>query len=116
MPLLRVFTNQEPGTAESRADLLRAASAGMAELLGKPERACMVTLETGRDLLFAGSDDPAAFVELASLGLPTDDTERLSAGLCDLLGEPLGVDPARIFIHFRDMERHMWGNNRTTLG
>lgn len=116
MPLLRIYTNQELATTESRADFLRAASAETASLLGKPERACMVTLETDRAILFAGSDDPAAFVELASLGLPTGETERLSAGLCDLLGDRLGVDPARVFIHFRDMERHMWGTNRTTFG
>lgn len=115
MPLLRAYTNQEFATTEGRADFLRAASAEIARLLDKPEKACMVTLETNRDILFAGSDNPAAFVELASLGLPTGETERLSAGLCDLLSDHLGIHAARIFIHFHDVERSMWGNNRTTF-
>ncbi len=115
MPLLQVYTNQEFTTTEGRADFLRAASTDIARLLDKPEKACMVTLETNRDILFAGSDNPAAFVELASLGLPSGETGHLSAGLCDLLSEHLGVHPARIFIHFHDVEQSMWGNNRTTF-
>lgn len=116
MPLLRLTTNQEMATSEARARLLRRASEGIAELLGKPERYCMVTLETGASLLFAGSDEPAAFAELASLGLPRDQTERLSASLCDLINEGLGVAPERVYIHFHDIERPMWGTNRTTFG
>ncbi|HKJ72228.1 MAG TPA: phenylpyruvate tautomerase MIF-related protein [Gammaproteobacteria bacterium] len=116
MPLLRLTTNQEMATTEARADFLRRASRGLAEWLGKPERYCMVTLETGSHLIFAGSDEPAAFAELASLGLPTDDTGRLSAAVCDLIQEGLGVAPERVYIHFSDVERAMWGTNRTTFG
>lgn len=116
MPLLRLTTNQELATTEARADFLRRASKETAELLGKPERYCMVTLETGASLLFAGTDEPAAFAELASLGLPGDETERLSAALCDLVNEGLGVAPERVYIHFQDVERAMWGANRTTFG
>ncbi|MEF8793961.1 phenylpyruvate tautomerase MIF-related protein [Thiohalorhabdus sp.] len=116
MPLLRLSTNQQLATTEGRADFLRRASGWVADHLDKPERYCMVTLETGVSLLFAGSDEPAAFAELASLGLPRDDTGRLSVALCDLINEGLGVAPERIYIHFRDVERPMWGTNRTTFG
>ena len=116
MPLLRLTTNQEMATTEARADFLRQASAQLAELLGKPEAYCMVTLDTGASLLFAGTDEPAAFAELASLGLPADATKRLSAALCDLVQEGLGVAPGRVYIHFQDVERPMWGTNRTTFG
>ncbi|MFB6260493.1 MAG: hypothetical protein ABEK42_07375 [Thiohalorhabdaceae bacterium] len=30
--------------------------------------------------------------------------------------ENLGVAADRIYIHFRDVERPMWGTNRTTFG
>ncbi len=116
MPLLRLSTNQEMPTSEARADLLRQASQQTAELLGKPERYCMVTLETGISLLFAGSDEPAAFAELSSLGLAAAEAPRLSAGICDFLQEYLGVSPERVYVHFRDMDRAMWGHNRTTFG
>lgn len=116
MPLLRMTTNQETATSEGRGDFMRRASERLAELLGKPERYCMVSLETGASLLFGGSDEPAAFLDLSSLDLPADDTERLSAALCDLVEEGLGVRPDRVYIHFRDVERPMWGTNRTTFG
>jgi phenylpyruvate tautomerase PptA (4-oxalocrotonate tautomerase family) len=116
MPLLRITTNQQMPTTEGRADLVRRASQHAAELLGKPERYCMVTLETGACLMFAGSDEPAALLELASLGLPRDRTEVLSAALCDFVHEDLGVPPDRVYIHFQDVERPMWGTNRTTFG
>ncbi|MFP4560394.1 MAG: phenylpyruvate tautomerase MIF-related protein [Thiohalorhabdus sp.] len=116
MPLTRVVTNQELSTSEERRGLLGALSERTAELLGKPESYVMVTLETGRDVLFGGGDEPAAYVELASLGLPQDRTGELSAGLCDVLSERLGVPPARTYIHFQDVERHLWGTNRTTFG
>ncbi|MFA9461453.1 phenylpyruvate tautomerase MIF-related protein [Thiohalorhabdus sp. Cl-TMA] len=116
MPLLRLETNQVLSTSESRREFLGAASGKVAELLGKPERTVMVTLETGRDLLFAGTDEPAAFVELASLGLPLERTAHLSAELCAFLREGLGISPARVYIHFQDVERHLWGTNSTTFG
>ena len=116
MPLLRVTTNQEMATSEGRGQFLRQASAQVAELLGKPEHYCMVTLDTGACVMFGGTDEPAVFAELASLGLPADDTERLSAALCDLFGDRLGVTPTRVYIHFHDVERPMWGTNRTTFG
>ncbi|MFB6261521.1 MAG: phenylpyruvate tautomerase MIF-related protein, partial [Thiohalorhabdaceae bacterium] len=72
MPFLRIATNQGLATTEARVDFLRQASRWLADHLGKPEGYCMVTLDTGVSLLFAGSDEPAAFAELASLGLPTD--------------------------------------------
>ena len=116
MPLLRVTTNQEMATSEGRGQFLRQASAQLADLLGKPERYCMVNLETGACLLFGGTDEPAVFAELTSLGLPTGETERLSAALCDLFQDRLGVDPVRVYVHFQDVDRSMWGTNRTTFG
>lgn len=116
VPFLQVVTNQDIATTEARADFMRAASGRVAELLAKPERFCMVRLETGQSLLFAGTDEPAAFADLSSLGLPAGETQRLSGGLCDLLSAHLGVKPERVYIHFRDVERPMWGHNRTTFG
>jgi phenylpyruvate tautomerase PptA (4-oxalocrotonate tautomerase family) len=116
MPLMRIQTNQEVSTTEARRDFLAAASAKTAELLTKPEGYVMVSLETGRDLLFAGSDEPAALVELASLGLPQGHTKELSGAICTFLQNRLGVPAERIYIHFQDVERHMWGTNGTTFG
>jgi len=80
MPLLLIRTNQSLSQEQARR-LLRDASALCAEVLGKSEAYVMTTLETDRTMLFAGSDDPCAYLELKSLGLTPERTPELSAAL-----------------------------------
>jgi len=116
MPFMRVKTNQELATSEGEAAFLQEATSKVAELLGKPERYCMVALEPGELMFFAGSVAPCVHVELASLDLPEAEAEDYSRELCDFLRAKLGVEPERIYIRFDDVERGMWGTNRTTFG
>ncbi len=78
-------------------------------MLRKPESYVMVILEDGRDLIFGGSTDPAAYLELKSLGLPETETPAYSATLCGLLQETLGIPPARVYIEFAAPPRHLFG-------
>ena len=80
MPTLRLLTNVEIA-ADSRPELMARTSRTVAELLGKPESYVMVILESGRDLLFAGTADPAAYLELKNLGLPESRTPEFSRPL-----------------------------------
>jgi phenylpyruvate tautomerase PptA (4-oxalocrotonate tautomerase family) len=114
MPLLSIRTNVSLDEAQ-RADALRAASRAVAEMLGKPESYVMVHLEDGAALLFAGSDDPAAYLELKSLGLPEQETASFSSTLCALMADLFGLDPARVYIEFSGPARHMWGWNNATF-
>jgi phenylpyruvate tautomerase PptA (4-oxalocrotonate tautomerase family) len=113
---MRVKTNQEMATSEAETAFLQEASTKVAELLNKPERYCMVALEPGELMFFAGADTPCAHVELASLELPEEETQEYSQALCDFLQAKLEVEPERIYIRFEDVERGMWGTNRTTFG
>ncbi len=115
MPLLHLATNVTLETdAEQR--LATGLSEAAARLLGKPERYVMVVVESGLTMRFGGSDAPCAHLQLKSLGLPGDETGRLSAALCDHLAEALKLAADRIYIEFSSPERHMWGWNRTTFG
>ncbi len=114
MPFLRIETNRELGP-EARDRLLAEASRRTAELLGKPERYVMVALHEGVDMRFAGSAGPLAYAELKSLGLPGEQTPQLSAALCELLADHLGVAQDRIYIEFASPERHMWGWDARTF-
>jgi len=114
MPLLSIRTNVSL-TPEQRADTLRAASHTVADMLGKPEAYVMTHLEDGAALLFAGSDAPAAYLELKSLGLPEHEAARFSAALCALMQKHLGVEPARTYIEFASPARHLWGWNNATF-
>lgn len=114
MPFLRIETNQ-PLEADRRAGLLAAASAGVASLLGKPERYVMVSLAHNPDMLFAGSAEPLAYLELKSIGLPRARTAELSAALCALMDEHFGIPADRVYIEFADADRALWGWNGATF-
>ncbi len=114
MPFLRIETNQHL-EADRRSSLLAAASAGVASLLGKPERYVMVSLVHNPDMLFAGGAEPLAYLELKSIGLPRAHTADLSAALCALMDEHLGVPADRVYIEFADAERPLWGWNGATF-
>ena len=114
MPLLKIQTNQTIAP-ERQQTLLRAASQRVAALLGKPERYVMIALERNDALLFGGSDAPLAYLELKSIGLPTARTAELSAALCALVQQELGIDSDRIYIEFANATGSMWGWNGGTF-
>jgi len=114
MPYLLIQTNRDLDD-DARGGLMERASRLVAERLGKPERYVMVAVHAPVPMLFAGSDAPAAYVELKSIGLPADGTAALSAAVCGLLEEALTVPRDRIYIEFADAPRHLWGWNGGTF-
>ena len=114
MPYLTIQSNREPDAAAAR-DLMARASKLVAEQLGKSENYVMVALDPPRPMLFAGDDAPAAYLELKSIGLPESKTQDLSAALCALVEEVLGIAGERIYIEFADAPRNMWGWNGRTF-
>lgn len=114
MPYLKIRANRSPNAATVET-LLKEASKAVASALGKPEGYMMVDLDAPVPLRFAGTDAPAAFVELKSIGLPGGKTGDLSALICKLIKDHLDVDPGRIYIEFADAKGSMWGWNGGTF-
>lgn len=114
MPLLSIETNHALDEAQTDA-LIARASATTAELLGKPESYVMVRIKHNPAMMFAGTQEPLAYLELKSLGLPEDRTTALSRGLCDLMAEALDIPAERIYIEFTNGIRHLWGWNGGTF-
>ncbi len=112
MPYLNIQTNIQ---VADEAVLLAQASATVAEMLGKPESYVMVHIESDAGLIFSGSDAPAAYLQLKSLGLPENQTADYSATLCALLQQTLGIEAGRVYIEFSAPDRHMWGWNNGTF-
>ena len=108
MPYLKIQTNL-PLSKKAERSVLQDASALVAKELGKPEEFVMVALQPDTPMVFAGSDDPVAFLELKSIGLPADKTKRLSRTLCDLINRHLGIRPERVYVKFIDVLHSMWG-------
>ncbi len=108
MPYLKIQTNL-PISKKAERSVLQDASALVAKELGKPEEFVMVALQPNTPMVFAGTDDPVAFLELKSIGLPADKTKRLSHTLCDLINRHLGIRPERVYVKFIDVLHSMWG-------
>ena len=114
MPTLRILTNARV-PAGDRPALLAQASRAVAEMLGKPESYVMVILEDGRDMLFAGTPSPAAYLELKSLGLAEGKAANYSRALCDLLAAALDIPAERVYIEFAAPRAHLFGWNGGTF-
>ena len=114
MPYLKIQSNQ-PVESTRVATLIAQASKIVAQELGKPENYVMVALEPPLPMVFAGDDAPTVFMELKSIGLSEAQTPKLSAALCNLIKEQLGVNADRVYIEFADAPRRMWGWNGATF-
>jgi len=108
MPYLKIQTNL-PLSKKAERSVLQDASALVAKELGKPEEFVMIAVQADTPMMFAGTDDPVAFLELKSIGLPADKTKRLSRTLCDLINRHLGIKPERVYVKFIDVLHSMWG-------
>jgi phenylpyruvate tautomerase PptA (4-oxalocrotonate tautomerase family) len=114
MPFLKIQTNHPLAQADARS-LAAKSSRMVAELLGKPEAYVMVSVETVTAMQFAGTDEPLAYLELKSIGLPKTITSPASRALCDLVAGETGIATNRIYIEFTNAPRHMWGWNGDTF-
>jgi phenylpyruvate tautomerase PptA (4-oxalocrotonate tautomerase family) len=108
MPYLKIQTNL-PITEKAEEIVMKSASSLVAQLLEKPESFVMVALQPDTPMLFAGTDDPVAFLELKSVGLPARKTKLLCQALCELVGQHLGIAKDRVYVKFIDVNHGMWG-------
>lgn len=108
MPYLKIQTNL-PLTKTAERAVLKTASALVAQELQKPEEFVMVAIQADTPMIFAGSDDPVAFMELKSIGLPAKKTKALCQALCELIEEHLGIAKDRVYVKFISVKKGMWG-------
>ena len=112
MPLLEITSNT---TIDDPQDLARQASKLTADILGKPESYVMVKVSADHTLIFGGSNEPAAYIQLKSLGLSENRTAEYSEKLCAFISKTLNINSNRTYIEFSSPERHMWGWDKTTF-
>ena len=74
----------------------------------------MVSLAPVQCIRFAGSDAPAAFLEIKSIGLPRT-LNAAAAALTVLVTNHLQVAPDRVFIVFNNVSPTHWGHNGDTF-
>ncbi len=113
MPYLKLQTNIR---IEDKNRWMVDTTAMLGEMLGKSTAYIMVAVEDGATMMFAGSGEPLAFVELKSIGLPESEASGFATKLCSHLEKTLGIPPGRVYIEFTDVQRAMFGWNGKTFG
>ncbi|OWM84276.1 hypothetical protein CDL15_Pgr027045 [Punica granatum] len=104
MPTLNLFTNV-PVDAVVASDILRDATKAIAKIIGKPESYVMILLNGSVPIAFAGTEAPAAYGELISIGgLGQSVNGKLSSTVAEILQTKLSIDGSRFYIKFYDVE------------
>ncbi|KAB5551974.1 hypothetical protein DKX38_009285 [Salix brachista] len=106
MPTLNLHTNI-PVDAVTTSDILKDATKALSKIIGKPESVeypyVMVVLHGGVPIVFAGTEAPAAFAEVISIGgLGQSVNAKLSSTIADILQTKLSIDSSRFYIKFFD--------------
>ncbi|KAH0652363.1 hypothetical protein KY289_030041 [Solanum tuberosum] len=110
MPTLNLFTNL-PVDAVIASDILKDATKAVAKIIGKPESFVMILLNGGVPIAFAGTEAPAAYGELISIGgLGPSVNGKLSSTIAEILQTKLSIDSDRFYIKFYDSPVSLYEN------
>ncbi|KAL6630624.1 hypothetical protein ACP70R_028475 [Stipagrostis hirtigluma subsp. patula] len=114
MPCLNVSTNVSLDGVDTSA-ILAEASKTVADVIGKPEAYVMVVLKGSVPMAFGGTQEPAAYGELVSIGgLNPDVNKKLSAGIASILESKLSIPKSRFYLKFHDSKNRSFA--RTSVG
>ena len=116
MPTLLVQSSKAMDDA-ARSKLLKEASKAVASVLKKPEAYVMVSYKSVDGMMFGGSEEPCAFVHLASIGRIGPDTNpTMSKTICEILEKHLDIPSNRVYIQFYDSSAANFGWDKATFG
>ena len=115
MPYLKLRTNTSISQEQS-PELLTRLSRQLATETGKSESYVMVDLESDREMLFSGDQEPLAYVECKSIGLSAEQAKSLSASISLILENQLQIKAERVYIEFSNCPAEYWGWNGSTFG
>ncbi|XP_048439482.1 macrophage migration inhibitory factor homolog isoform X1 [Pyrus x bretschneideri] len=106
MPCLNISANVNLDGVDTSAVLSEATST-VAKIIGKPEAYVMIVLKGSVPISFGGTEEPAAYGELVSIGgLNPDVNKKLSAAIAAILETKLSVPKSRFFLKFYDTKAH----------
>nr|XP_043620864.1 macrophage migration inhibitory factor homolog isoform X2 [Erigeron canadensis] len=115
MPCLNLSTNVNLEGIDTSSFLSEATSA-VAKIIGKPEAYVMIVLKGSVPMAFGGTEQPAAYGELVSIGgLNAEVNKKLSAAVAELLETKLSVPKSRFFLKFYDTKGSFFGWNGSTF-
>ncbi|KAK1264574.1 hypothetical protein QJS04_geneDACA010683 [Acorus gramineus] len=115
MPCLNLSTNVNLDGIDT-SSVLSEASKAVSRLIGKPEAYVMIVLKGSIPMSFGGTEQPAAYGELVSIGgLNPDVNKKLSGAIATILETKLNVPKSRFFLKFYDSKGSNFGWNGSTF-
>lgn len=115
MPTFNLQTNV-PGDRVSASQIIADLSKAVASAVGKPESYVLVSLDTGKPMMFGGTEEPCAYGELISIGsIGGEKNKKISAALAEVVQRHLGVPSNRLYIKFYDVARTDFGWSGSTF-
>jgi len=115
MPYLKLKTNISVNKEKS-SELLTQFSQLLSKETGKPERYIMIELNDKTKMIFAGNNEPLAYLEFKSIGLSSEQAKSLSASISQLINIQLKIPADRVYIEFSNCPINFWGWNGSTFG
>ncbi|MDD5350424.1 MAG: phenylpyruvate tautomerase MIF-related protein [Chthoniobacteraceae bacterium] len=113
MPSLSITTNAAL-SPEAESALAAAASKILSAGLEKPEDYVMVSVQSHAAMRFADSEEPAAFLDLRSIGLPGD-LNPLAQALTGAVNRHAHVPLRRVYLTFANVPARHWAHGGGTF-
>ncbi|CAK9136694.1 unnamed protein product [Ilex paraguariensis] len=115
MPCLNLSTNVNLEGVDT-SSILSEATSTVSKVIGKPEAYVMIVLKGSVPMSFGGTEQPAAYGEVVSVGgLNPDVNKKLSAAISNILETKLSVPKKRFFLKFHDSKGSDFGWNGSTF-
>ncbi len=114
MPLFKIETNVIIND-DKIDECIKKISAFVSKILNKPEKYIMVLINSNVSIMFAKTLDPAAYIELKSIGLIDETCPLLSKEICSFLESEYSIPADRVYIDFHNINGAMFGWNKTTF-
>jgi phenylpyruvate tautomerase PptA (4-oxalocrotonate tautomerase family) len=108
MPVFRIETNQTL-SREQTAVLMEKSTDMLCSVLGKDKTYMMVYVDAGCSMMFNGSTEPFAFVQLRQFAFEKDQAAGIIEGLSTFIADELQVNPDRQYIQLTEMENALFG-------
>ncbi|KAJ1798906.1 hypothetical protein LPJ59_002189 [Coemansia sp. RSA 2399] len=113
MPLCQIITNIRP--MNSKALSIKVSST-VAELLSKPLSYVMAMVTYNSSLTFGGTDEPAAYVQIGSIGSVGGNSNiNIVTGITNLVAAELDVEASRIYVAIQDIDGAEFALNGSTF-
>jgi phenylpyruvate tautomerase len=112
MPYFKIETNRK---VPYRVQFTKSASHLLSELLNKPEKYVMISLQDEHEIRFGGSSEPAAFVQIKSIGLP-ENCEFLLSAVTNFIVDNLSIPKDRIYIECENLDCNRFAWNGQSFG